>query len=76
MVESGGGLGTASILPDRGGVSLPAGRVVFWQNMPVSPISAYRIALTACERAALVALIRPTGQARMLLRGPDRAGRR
>jgi transposase len=34
----------------------------------VSPTSPYRIELTACERAALAALVRPTGQARMLLR--------
>jgi transposase len=32
------------------------------------PCSPYRIELSAQERAALVALIRPTGQARMLLR--------
>ena len=42
--------------------------ITFWQNMSVPPASPYRIELTACERAALVALIRPTGQARMLLR--------
>lgn len=36
--------------------------------MPVPATSPYRVELTADERAALVALIRPTGQARMLLR--------
>jgi len=36
--------------------------------MPVPSTSPYRVELTADERAALVALIRPTGQARMLLR--------
>ena len=36
--------------------------------MPVPSTSPYRGELTADERAALVALIRPTGQARMLLR--------
>jgi transposase len=41
---------------------------VFWQNMPVPSISAYQIVLSSDERAALLALIRPTGQARMLLR--------
>jgi transposase len=41
---------------------------VFWQNMPMPPASPHQIKLTADERAALVALIRPTGQARMLLR--------
>jgi transposase len=34
----------------------------------VPPTSLYRVELTADERAALVALVRPTGQARMLLR--------
>lgn len=41
---------------------------MFWQNMPVPPISPYRIDLTTAERVALVALVRPSGQARMLLR--------
>jgi transposase-like protein len=36
--------------------------------MPVPPSSPYQIVLSADERAALVALVRPTGQARMLLR--------
>jgi transposase-like protein len=57
-----------SILPQGHGVSLPAGRVGFWQNMPMPPASPYRIELTVDERAALVALVRPTGQARMLFR--------
>lgn len=35
---------------------------------PGAPTSPYRIELTADERAALVALVRPTRQARMLLR--------
>lgn len=61
-------MGTGSILPDICGVSLSAGRVVFWQNIPVPLTSPYRVELTADERAALVALVRPTGQARMLLR--------
>ena len=39
-----------------------------WQNMPVSPSSPYQIELTVDERAALVALTRPTAQARMALR--------
>lgn len=34
----------------------------------MSPTSPHQIELTACERAALVALIRPTSQARMVLR--------
>ena len=38
-----------------------------WQNMPVPSTSPYRVELSADERAALMALIRPTGQARMLL---------
>jgi transposase len=41
---------------------------MFWQNIPMPPSSPYQIALSTDERAALVALIRPTGQARMLLR--------
>jgi transposase len=41
---------------------------MFWQNMAVPPISAHQIVLSIDERAALLALIRPTGQARMLLR--------
>jgi transposase len=49
-------------------VSLPARRVVVWQNMPVPPSSPYQIELTADERAGLVALTRPTAQARMVLR--------
>src|SRR5688572_11300219 len=42
--------------------------MVFWQNMPVSPTSPYQIELTVDERAALVALTRPTAQARMVVR--------
>jgi transposase len=49
-------------------VSLPDGRVVFCHNIRVPLSSPYRVELTADERAALMALIRPTGQARMLLR--------
>ena len=49
-------------------MSLRAGRSGFWQNMPMPPASPYQIELSAQERAALMALIRPTGQARMLLR--------
>lgn len=36
--------------------------------MPMPPSSPYQIELSIDERAALLALIRPTGQARMLLR--------
>jgi transposase-like protein len=49
-------------------VSLTAPRAEVWHNMPVSPSSLHLIVLTADERAALVALTRPTAQARMLLR--------
>jgi transposase len=49
-------------------VSLPAAPAVFWQNIPVPLSSPHQIVLNVDERAALVALIRPTGQARMLLR--------
>jgi transposase len=49
-------------------VSLRAPRRPLWQNLPMPPCSPYRIELSAQERAALVALIRPTEQARMLLR--------
>lgn len=42
--------------------------MLLWQNMPVLPTSPYQIELTADERAALVALIRPTAQARTVLR--------
>jgi transposase-like protein len=40
----------------------------FWQTMPMPPAISYQIELSAPERAALLALMRPTGQARMLLR--------
>jgi hypothetical protein len=59
---------TISILHHGGGVSLRAGRCGFWQNMPMPPATPYQIELSAPERAALLALMRPTGQARMLLR--------
>jgi transposase len=49
-------------------VSLPSPGTVVWQNMPVPPPSPYQIVLTVDERAALVALTRPTAQARMTLR--------
>jgi transposase len=49
-------------------VSLPTPRGWGWQNMPVPPTSAYQIELTVDERAALVALTRPTAQARTVLR--------
>jgi transposase len=42
--------------------------MVVWQNMPVPPSSPYQIVLTVDERAALVALTRPTAQARMVVR--------
>jgi transposase len=61
-------LGTASILPQDGGVSLQVLRCLLWQNMPVPQVSAHQILLSVDERAALLALIRPPGQARMLLR--------
>jgi transposase len=41
---------------------------VFWQNMAVPPVSLHQIVLSSDERAALVALVRPTRQARMVLR--------
>jgi transposase len=41
---------------------------LFWQNMPVPPSSPHQIVLTDDEHAALVALTRPTVQARMMLR--------
>jgi hypothetical protein len=41
---------------------------LFWQNMPVPPSSPHQIVLTDNEHAALVALTRPTAQARMMLR--------
>jgi transposase len=40
----------------------------FWQNMPMSSSSPYQIELSIDERVALLALIRPTSQARMVLR--------
>jgi transposase len=49
-------------------VSLPAGRIVLWQNMPMPRSSACQIVLSAGERGALRALIRPTVQARTVLR--------
>jgi transposase len=41
---------------------------VIWQNVPVPPSSPYRIVLTGDEHAALVALTRPSVQARTVLR--------
>lgn len=49
-------------------MSLPARAGGFWHNVWMPPSSSYRIELTVEERAALVALIRPSGQARMVLR--------
>jgi hypothetical protein len=49
-------------------VSLQALRCLLWQNMPGASVSPHQIVLSIDERAALLALIRPTGQARMLLR--------
>jgi DNA-binding NarL/FixJ family response regulator len=42
--------------------------MVVWQNMSMPPTSRYEIVLTEDERAALVALTRPTAQARQVLR--------
>jgi transposase len=56
------------MVPYRLGVSLPALRPWFWQNMPMPPTSPYRIVLSEDERVALVALTRPSAQARQVLR--------
>jgi transposase len=49
-------------------VSLQALRCLLWQNMPGAPGLPTSDRVVIDERAALLALIRPTGQARMLLR--------
>jgi len=49
-------------------VSLPAPRWPVWQNMPMPPSSPYQVVLSTDERAALTALVRPTGHARMVVR--------
>jgi transposase len=56
------------MVPYRLGVSLPAPRPVFWQNMPMPPTSPFQIVLSDNERVALVALMRPSAQARQVLR--------
>jgi transposase len=50
------------------GVSLSAPRPWFWQNIPMPLSSPYQIVLTDDERVALVALMRPSAQARQVLR--------
>jgi transposase len=61
-------LGTASIVPYRFGVSLPALRFWIWQNISMPPSSPYQIVLSDDEHAALVRLTRPTAQHRKVLR--------
>src|SRR5215211_7973412 len=56
------------MVPYRFGVSLPAPRPWVWQNMPMPVMSPYQIVLSGDERTALVALMRPSVQARRVLR--------
>jgi transposase len=56
------------MVPYGGGVSLPAPRPRLWQNVSMPPSSPYQIVLSEGERAAVVKLIRPTAQARQVLR--------
>src|SRR5690242_3716219 len=68
LVDSGGGLGTVSdgALSARRVAAVL--RIMIWQNVPVPPSSPYQFELTDDERAALVAMTRPSSQARTVLR--------
>jgi len=56
------------MVPDRDRCVAAAAVNGVWQSVAVSPSSPYQFELTTDEHAALVALTRPTAQARMALR--------